>query len=131
MNKLLTIDAMFLNEDRHTHNIAVLMNGKGEFAYCPLFDHGAGLLADTAQDYPLQTDVYQLLDEVHAKTISRDFEEQLMVSENLYGEHLKFTFTKQDVRMLLKEATIYPEEVRRRVEQILYRQMRKYEYLFI
>ncbi|MBQ7926192.1 MAG: hypothetical protein IJ335_07850, partial [Lachnospiraceae bacterium] len=100
MNKLLTIDAMFLNEDRHTHNIAVLMNGKGEFAYCPLFDHGAGLLADTAQDYPLQTDVYQLLDEVHAKTISRDFEEQLMVSENLYGEHLKFTFTKQDVRML-------------------------------
>lgn len=29
MNKLLTIDAFFLNEDRHTHNIAVLMNGKG------------------------------------------------------------------------------------------------------
>ena len=30
MNKLLTIDALFLNEDRHTHNIAVLMNGKGD-----------------------------------------------------------------------------------------------------
>lgn len=131
MNKMLTIDAMFLNEDRHTHNIAVLMNGRGEFAYCPLFDHGAGLLSDTTQDYPLQTDIYQLLDEVHAKTISMDFEEQLMVSEKLYGEHLKFTFTKQDVRTLLKEATIYPEEVRRRVEQILYQQMRKYEYLFI
>ena len=25
MNKLLTIDAFFLNEDRHMHNIAVLM----------------------------------------------------------------------------------------------------------
>ena len=29
MNKLLTIDAFFLNEDRHMHNIAVLMNGEG------------------------------------------------------------------------------------------------------
>lgn len=36
MNKLLTIDALFLNEDRHTHNIAVLMNGKGDYAYCPI-----------------------------------------------------------------------------------------------
>ena len=34
MNKLLTIDAVFLNEDRHMHNIAVLMNGKGDYAYC-------------------------------------------------------------------------------------------------
>ena len=47
MNKLLTIDAFFLNEDRHTHNIAVLMNGKGDYVYCPIFDNGAGLLADT------------------------------------------------------------------------------------
>lgn len=53
MNKLLTIDAFFLNEDRHTHNIAVLMNGKGDYAYCPIFDNGAGLLADTTMDYPL------------------------------------------------------------------------------
>lgn len=47
MNKLLTIDAFFLNEDRHMHNIAVLMNGAGDYAYCPIFDNGAGLLADT------------------------------------------------------------------------------------
>lgn len=45
MNKLLTVDAFFLNEDRHTHNIAVLMNGEGKFAYCPIFDNGAGLLS--------------------------------------------------------------------------------------
>lgn len=52
MNKLLTIDAFFLNEDRHMHNIAVLMNGKGDYAYCPIFDNGAGLMADTTMDYP-------------------------------------------------------------------------------
>ena len=44
--KLLTIDAFFKNEDRHTHNIAVLMNGKGEFQLCPVFDNGASLLPD-------------------------------------------------------------------------------------
>lgn len=50
MNKLLTIDAFFLNEDWHMHNIAVLMNGKGDYAYCPIFNNGAGLLADTTMD---------------------------------------------------------------------------------
>ena len=60
MNKLLTIDAFFLNEDRHMHNIAILMNGKGDYAYCPIFDNGAGLLADTTMDYPLTGDIYTL-----------------------------------------------------------------------
>ena len=62
MNKLLTVDAFFLNEDRHTHNIAVLMNGEGKFAYCPIFDNGAGLLSkqdvrnylERAEEYPVQ-----------------------------------------------------------------------------
>lgn len=31
MNQLFTIDALFLNEDRHTHNMAVLMDGEGRF----------------------------------------------------------------------------------------------------
>ena len=65
MNKLLTIDAFFLNEDRHMHNIAVLMNGKGDYAYCPIFDNGAGLLADTTMDYPLDQD--DSLDEYYEK----------------------------------------------------------------
>ena len=35
LNKLFTIDAIFLNEDRHMHNIAVMMNGKGELIIVP------------------------------------------------------------------------------------------------
>ncbi len=30
MVKMLTVDALFLNEDRHTHNIAVLMDDAGD-----------------------------------------------------------------------------------------------------
>lgn len=130
MNKLLTIDAFFLNEDRHTHNVAVLMDGSGNYAYCPVFDNGAGLLADTTMDYPLTEDVYLLMDHVQSKTICTDFDEQLDISESLYKRNLKFRFTKKDVTELLANATSYPEEIRSRVEKILSAQMRKYAYLF-
>ena len=130
LNKLFTIDAFFLNEDRHTHNIAVLMNGKGDFAYCPIFDNGAGLLADTKMDYPLREDIYELMGLPQAKTICSDFDEQLDVSENIYKGNLKFYFTKQDVKELLENVTEYSEEEKKRVETIIYEQMRKYKYLF-
>ena len=130
MNKLLTIDAFFLNEDRHTHNIAVLMNGKGDYAYCPIFDNGAGLLADTTMDYPLSGDIYTLMDRVQSKTICGKFDEQLDISEALYKMNLKFQFTKKDVTELLADADDYSDEIRKRVEIIIFAQMRKYTYLF-
>lgn len=130
MNKLLTIDALFLNEDRHTHNIAVLMNGEGKFAYCPIFDQGAGLLSDTTMDYPLEGDTVDYMREAKAKTFCDSFDEQLDISEKLYGNRLKFTFTKKNVKELLDAATIYPVEVRNRVENVIYMQMEKYGYLF-
>nr|MBQ8253605.1 hypothetical protein [Lachnospiraceae bacterium] len=130
MNKLFTIDAFFLNEDRHTHNIAVLMNQQGEFSYCPIFDHGAGLLADTTMDYPMGEDVYELMKNAKSKTICPDFDEQLDISEELYGSHLKFDFTKKDVKRLSEKAAIYSAEEISRVENIIYSQMNKYKYLF-
>ena len=131
MNKLLTIDAFFLNEDRHMHNIAVLMNGKGDYAYCPIFDNGAGLLADTTMDCPLTGNIYILMDKDRPKTICSAFDEQLDISESLYKINLKFCFTKKDVTELLANAEEYPEEIRQRVETIIFAQMRKYPYLFL
>lgn len=130
MNRILTIDAFFLNEDRHTHNIAVLTNGVREFRLCPIFDHGAALLSDTKMDYPLTGDVYHFMEEVGAKTICRDFDEQLDVSEELYGENLKFYFTRKDVDDILSQMTGYHEQIIERVRTVLYMQMRKYKYLF-
>ena len=130
INKLFTIDAFFLNEDRHTHNIAILMNKDGRFAYSPIFDNGAGLLADTSLDYPLGKDVYLQIKEVRAKTISADFDEQLDLSEKLYGNHLKFHFHAKDVSDLLDGISIYSQEEKDRVRDILLSQMKKYAYLF-
>lgn len=132
MNKLLTIDMMFLNEDRHTHNIAVLWDGDKKFDYCPIFDNGAGLLADTTMEYPMNEDIYKLIDSVKSKTFLDNFEEQTDVSEILYGKNLTFYFTKKNVDELLDsdEAAIYPIEIRERVRRVLFEQMRRYPYLF-
>ena len=129
-SKLLTIDAFFLNEDRHMHNIAVLMNGKGEYKYCPVFDNGAWLLSDTTMDYPMEQDIYQMISEVKSKSVSQDFDEQLDVAENLYGQNLQFLFTKKNVSDIVNNADMYPLEERKRVELIIYSQMNKYKYLF-
>lgn len=130
MNKLLTIDAFFLNEDRHTHNIAVLMNETGEFAYCPIFDHGAGLLSDTKMDYPLGSNVNNLIDTVHAKTFSKDFDGQMFASEKLYGRNIGFKFDKKDVEEALNYENVYLKEEKERIKEVILIQMRKYQYLF-
>lgn len=130
MCKLLTIDAFFLNEDRHMHNIAVLMNGEGKNRLCPFFDQGAGLLSDTALGYPLGDDAVAMMGEVNAKTICSGFEEALEAAEQLYGYNLKFSFTKKDVEELINNVGIYSDEEKARVKTIIFQQMRRYEYLF-
>ena len=124
------MDGLFLNEDRHTHNIAVLMSSKGEFAYCPIFDNGACLLSDTTMDYPLEGDIYEQIASVRPKTICQDFLEQIEISEELAGSHIRFSFTGKEIDSLLSEATAYTREEKKRVQTILYQQMRKYKYLF-
>ena len=119
-----------MNEDRHTHNIAVLMNEKEEFAYCPIFDNGAGLLADTKMDYSLGEDVYMLMRQAKAKTLCADFDEQLDISKKISGENIQFHFSEQDVRELLENVSEYSMEEKNRVKSIIYMQMKKYGYLF-
>lgn len=130
MSKLLTIDAIVKNEDRHTHNIAVLMNTKGQYKLCPIFDNGASLLANTTLDYPLGANIYDLMDEVRSKTISVDFDEQLEASEKLCGNKIKFHITHKDVEEIIESASPYSGEIKNRVKDMLFYQMRKYPYLF-
>lgn len=130
MSKLITIDAFFLNEDRHTHNIAVLLDDSGNFHYCPIFDNGASLLSDTTLDYPLGEDIFTLIHEVKSKTFCRNFDEQLDIIEKLYGEQIKFHFTKQDIMNVIEEESLYPKEIKNRVMDILFYQYDKYHYLF-
>lgn len=130
MSRLLTIDALFLNEDRHTHNIAVLLDDGGRYHYCPVFDNGAALLSDTTMDYPMNGDLNELIEEPKAKTISQSFDEQLDIAEQLYGQHLRFSYDRAETDALLSAESYYPDDVKQRVRELIMMQRRKYRYLF-
>ena len=78
----------------------------------------------------MNDDIYQLMDHVQSKTICSDFDEQLDISESLYGENIRFWFSEKEVQHLLEKDDIYPEQQKNRVETIIRMQMRKYRYLF-
>jgi hypothetical protein len=107
-----------------------LVNSNNEFRLCPIFDNGAGLLSDTRIEYPMTGDTYGLMDTVKAKTICDDFEEQMFISEKMYGENIKFKIQPKDIDQILEKADMYTSEERQRVYDVLCEQMRKYKYLF-
>ena len=130
MSKVLAVDAMFLNEDRHTHNLAVMMDGKGNYKLAPIFDNGAGLLSDTMMEYPMNLGYISLIDKVRPKTFCDDFTEQLDIAEKKYGSNLRFCFGYSEVSKIVMSAEQYDKPIRERVVDIIMQMRRKYEYLF-
>lgn len=132
LRKILTVDALFLNEDRHFHNIAVIRRKDGSYRECPLFDQGASLFSDVKGDYPLHLELEKCYEKIQAKPFSADFDEQLDACETLYGGfHFRAWFTMKDVEAVLtKMQGIYEEKVLKRVQEVMRMQIRKYSYLF-
>lgn len=129
---MIEIDAFFLNEDRHTNNIAFILNDEsGEYGFCPFFDFGLSLLADTAGDYPLGIDIYTAVDKIAAKPFNRDFYTQLEAATKLYGDRLKMYFNNADIEAAFDGLDeYYTGEVIARAKNLLYNQKRKYGYMF-
>ena len=109
---LLELDSFFLNEDRHTNNLAVIRNEKTkEFRLCPIFDNGLALLSDL-NDYPLDKDVYDSIKCVRAKPFDLDFNMQVEAAEELYGMQLNLSFSRKEVSKELKFVTeLYGEKI--------------------
>ena len=128
--KLLTLDAIFLNEDRHLHNISILVNDSNQYKLCPIYDNGAALLSDTTLDYPMNRDIYELIDTVKSKTLSDNFDEQLDAVERMYGHTVTFTFGYNEVNEIASEDNVYDESIKTRVIDIIMERRRKYRYLF-
>ncbi len=128
---LLAIDAFFLNEDRHTNNIAVIRNEKTkEFKMAPVFDNGLSLLSDI-NDYKLSEDIFKNINKMTAKPFDKDFDVQLDATEKLFGSKLKFYFKNEDIDKISDELKgFYDESIIKRVTTILYAQKRKYSHYF-
>lgn len=130
MGKVLAVDAIFLNEDRHTHNIAVMSDYNGNYKLSPIFDNGAGLLSDTRLEYPLGQDYMSLMGKVKPKTFCDSFSEQLEIAEKLYGHTIKFKYGYSEVCNIVNEADQYSEEIRKRAIDVIMETRRMYSYMF-
>lgn len=133
LTQMLELDTFFLNEDRHTNNIAVLYDElTKEYRLCPFFDMGLALCSDTTQDYPIGLDVEMCLKKVQAKPFDRDFDEQLDAANALYGCFLKLDWKVEQMCAELRHITDtgdYTNEECARVEWLLRNQARKYAYM--
>jgi len=131
LTKILEMDAFFLNEDRHTNNIAVIYDLKNrEYRYCPYFDMGLSLFADTKQDFPIEKTIEECRKDIIAKPFSRDFDEQMDAANELYGSYLRFTVSKEEmVKEVEKWKFPYEDELLQRAIEVLRYQTGKYRYM--
>ena len=83
---LFEVDALFLNNDRHLNNIAVLEE-KGRYSYCPIFENGAGLLSNT-QIYWLDVSPKAHITSIKARPFNTTFNRQIKKMQDLYGKQL-------------------------------------------
>jgi hypothetical protein len=129
---ILEMDAFFLNEDRHTNNIAVIYNPNTRtYRNSPHFDNGLALFSDTNSDFLLDRSIQDCFHLIQAKPFSLSFEEQADEAVMLYGRQLKFHFQMKDVQNeIVKFKEIYDDRILERVKLIFREQMRKYQYMF-
>lgn len=98
---LFEVDALFVNDDRHLNNIAVLERD-GIYDYCPVFDNGAGLLSNV-QISRMDMEPKALISKLTASPFRTTFNRQMNTVRNLYGGQLKIrTFRRNEVREVLE-----------------------------
>lgn len=131
LTKMLEMDAFFLNEDRHTNNIAVIYHlDEKSYRLCPYFDMGLSLFADMKEDFPLHKSPQECRRSIIAKPFARDFDEQMDVANELYGNYLYFSLSKNDMIKEMDKFT-FPHDpaVTERVKEVLRYQADKYQYM--
>lgn len=127
LGAMIEIDAFFLNEDRHTNNIAVIHNYEtGEFRFCPYFDHGLSLLSDL-QGFWMDGDTDKHMLRATAKPFGT-FQQQRDAVIELYGPQLDIAFDLIDVDQALDELEeYYRPEYLRRARYVIEKQLDKYQ----
>lgn len=106
LSLLFEVDALFLNEDRHLNNIAVLVKN-GRFDYCPIFDNGAALLSNT-QIYQMDIDPTAHIKTVRARPFNTTFNRQVITARGLFGSQLHIAkFTREDILSVLEPVLPY------------------------
>lgn len=76
LSKILTLDMLTLNTDRHFNNLGIIINqDTGKCKEAPIFDNGAALLSSFAEFYPDDT-IEENIEKTHSMPFSSNFELQ-------------------------------------------------------
>ena len=98
---LFEVDSLVLNDDRHLNNIAVIEK-KGKFSYCPIFDNGAGLLSNV-QMSPMDIMPKALMSALKARPFVTSFTRQMNTARGLYGKQLFLPdFSRKQIMNMLE-----------------------------
>lgn len=109
---LFEIDSLFLNDDRHLNNIAVIKRSDG-YDYCPIFDNGAALLSNVGMS-PFNIEPRALIPALTARPFMTTFTRQMNSARSLYGPQLSIPhFTRAEIAELTNPVLeYYPERDR-------------------
>lgn len=109
---LFEIDSLFLNDDRHLNNIAVIEEN-GKYSYCPIFDNGAALISN------VQMSPMEILPKAHipllkARPFMTTFTRQMNTARKLYGKQLSMPkFNEKEILEILEPyLEFYPKRDR-------------------
>lgn len=130
LTKILQLDAVTKNDDRHFNNISLILDKEGNYRPAPIFDNGGAFLSDqyTYGENLQYDEVLIQMNQVTAKPFSEDFDEQMDVCEKLYPAKLVLN-KKPDIDVdMLSDFYTLPEI--KKVQTILSQSVRKYQYLF-
>lgn len=103
------VDSLFLNDDRHLNNIAVIEENN-RYSYCPIFDNGAALLSNTQMS---QMDIMPkaLMSVLKARPFNTTFTRQMKSAEGLFGQQLHIPkFSKSQIKQIITPMLEYYAE---------------------
>lgn len=119
----LELDAMFLNEDRHTNNIAFIRDMEYNWRWVPYFDNGLSMLSDV-KAYPIDISFDINSRKIKSKPFSTSFSKQVKAAEKLYGKQLSLSFSETEIDKSLKDLKdYYDERYIERVRKLLHRHL--------
>ena len=109
---LFEIDSLFLNDDRHLNNIAVIKKDGG-YDYCPIFDNGAALLSNVGMS-PMDIEPKALIGSLVARPFMTTFTRQMKSAEAVWGRVLEIPrFSRSEIAEIVRPALeFYPERDR-------------------
>lgn len=113
-SKMLALDALILNTDRHFNNIGLIANSKtNKYHFAPIFDNGKALLSEI-EKFPF----YLSLEENIANVIGKPFAANLEYQAHVFGYGLKIDYPRL-------YALLEKEDSSRALE-VLYLQLERY-----